>query len=57
MLPLTYLHVADHPEETLRLMRFDLRVQQDVFAEQIVGHLQTSVTHPVLGKYIIVINQ
>ena len=57
MLPLTYLHVADHPEETLGLMRFDLRVQQDVFAEQIVGHLQTPVTHPVLWKYIIVLNQ
>ena len=49
--PLTHLHMADHPEETLGLVRFDLRVQQNVFAEQIIRHLQTSVTHPVLSKY------
>ena len=49
--------MADHPEETLGLVRFDLRVQQNVFAEQIIRHLQTSVTHPVLSKQIILMHQ
>ena len=38
----TNLHVTDHPEETLRLVRFDLRVEEDVFAEEIVRDLETA---------------
>ena len=38
----TNLHVTDHPEETLRLVRFDLRVEEDVFAVEIVRDLETA---------------
>ena len=45
--------MTDHPEETLSLVRFDLRVQEDVFAEEIVRDLETPVSHPALATDLV----
>ena len=45
--------MTDHPEETLSLVRFDLRVQEDVFAEEIIRDLETPVSHPVLAADLV----
>ena len=46
---MTHLHVTDHPQETLGLVRLDLRVEENVFTEEIVRDLETPVPHPVLA--------
>ena len=45
--------MTDHPEETLSLVRFDLRVEENVFTEEIVRNLQTPVSHPVLAADLV----
>ena len=49
----TNLHVTNHPEETLSLVRFDLRVQEDVFAEEIIRNLETPVSDPALAADLV----
>ena len=50
---MTHLHVTDHPQETLGLVRLDLRVEEDVFAEEIIRDLETPVPHPVLATDLV----
>ena len=49
----TNLHVTNHPEETLSLVRFDLRVEEDVFAEEIIRNLETPVSDPALAADLV----
>ena len=45
--------MTNHPEKTLSLVRFDIRVEEDVFAGEIVRDLQTAVSHPVLAADLV----
>ena len=45
--------MTNHPEKTLSLVRFDIRVEEDVFAEEIVRNLETAVSHPVLATDLV----
>ena len=45
--------MTDHPEETLSLVRFDLRVEEDVFTEEIIRDLEAAVSHPVLAADLV----
>ena len=50
---MTHLHVTDHPQETLGLVRLDLRVEENVFTEEIVRDLETPVSHPALATDLV----
>ena len=45
--------MTNHPEKALSLVRFDLRVEEDVFAEEIIRDLETAVSHPVLAADLV----
>ena len=45
--------MTNHPQQTLSLVRFDLRVEEDVFTEEIIRDLETPVSHPVLAADLV----
>ena len=45
--------MTNHPEKALSLVRFDLRVEEDVFTEEIIRDLEAAVSHPVLAADLV----